>query len=802
MRIKHLVLLILILGLAMGMLFAQILADQDAMVKGQRLPAPFAPYNPQRSGSLVSSTLLFGEDFDPAPVNWTLVNGWNIGVDPVFAAISGSNSAFTQNPYAHGALYQLLSPSISLPALNGPGTRYELKLWHWWELESNYDFVYIDVLVAGQIQSTIFSQTGYQNWIQNSLDLSSYAGQSIQLQFRLSSDASGSYAGFGIDDLEIWQNVYAYVPELNLLSLNAQNFPFIYSTLAVEMEGQELNNLDASNFQVYENGVLQSNFFSVTPPSTGTGSRLVDIAFQMDNSGSMSSSIAAISANVTSFINNLADSGVDSALGLCRYGQDAYSGAPILEDNGVLSTNLSYFRDQVWARNVVNGYREPGYEALNSSLAGFNWRPGSQKVLIIITDETPNQSSVTLQDAIDACTANGAILFALTYSALYSTFTPITDATGGAVYDINSNFDDILNQISQVIVSNYIISYRSSNPYYDGTLRNLRYVMNYNNLSAEETGSYFPGQAPQIARSEDTIALDLQAQLDNQPLEIQAIISDTYAPFTNSATLYYKNFGQNAYKAIAMQNIAGNLWSAQIPALDVQTPGVAYYFLATDGQSTSTLPSSEPANNPFTVAVLPNLPPLLEHFPLLQTNFHTPLNISVSIWDDTDYIDQVILAYRKYGQLSYTQIPMVGLGNNLYSLQIPGEVVGSTGVEYYIRAWDNYGLVGASGYADAPHYVSAMLDGTVIPGGEITDFWWPAQNSPYYISANIYVPADHSLQIESGSTLIFAPASGLEIQGALQASRGAIHRSKPFDGLEWHPVQPHDRAQFDPKLCY
>ncbi|MCD8479507.1 MAG: hypothetical protein LRZ88_04275 [Candidatus Cloacimonetes bacterium] len=63
MRFKQLVLLVLILCLALGTAFAQSRADQDAPQKGQRLPAPFARYNPQRNGTLVSSTMIYAEDF-------------------------------------------------------------------------------------------------------------------------------------------------------------------------------------------------------------------------------------------------------------------------------------------------------------------------------------------------------------------------------------------------------------------------------------------------------------------------------------------------------------------------------------------------------------------------------------------------------------------------------------------------------------------------------------------------------------------------------------------------------------------
>ncbi len=106
-------------------------------------------------------------------------------------------------------------------------------------------------------------------------------------------------------------------------------------------------------------------------------------------------------------------------MGLCRYGSGNNNGYPFLEDSGILTTNLNYFRDDVWLRNDVSGGYEPGYYAITYALANFNWRPGSQKILIILTDETPDQGVMTISDAMNACSANGAMLYALTTSYLF-----------------------------------------------------------------------------------------------------------------------------------------------------------------------------------------------------------------------------------------------------------------------------------------------------------------------------------------------------------------------------------------------
>ncbi len=755
--------------------------------KGQLNPAPFSPLTQLRQQTLISSTPVYAESFDTLPTNWTIGTGWYIGEDYNYGAHSAPFCAFSEHPYAANADYQLQSPIIAIPAITQPGEKVELSFWNWWELEFGYDYAWVDVYENGVFVSTLSSQTGASSgWQQQNFNLNAFAGQNIQLMFRLTSDYDYNYAGWGVDDIQILLNLYEQAPELNLLSLNVQNFPFVYSTLSVAMEGQDMTNLDATNFQVYENEVLQTNYFEVVPPSTGTGSRLVDIAFLMDNSGSMSSSINAVSNNVTNFINNLAGSGVDSALGLCRYGSGVNGGNPFLEDSGILTTNLTYFRDNVWARNDISGGYEPGYYAMTHSIAGFNWRPGSQKVMIIITDEYPAQGGASLQQAIDACVNNGAILFALTYSSLYSYFTPITSVTGGDVFDINSSFDAILTAISEIIVSNYIISYRSSSPTYDGVLRNLRYVLNYQGVSAETTGSYFPGQAPQITRTPDTISMDTIAQLDNQDIVIQALITDSYTPFTNSAKLYYKTLAQRNFSFINMTNLGNDLWQGIIPAAVVQTPGIGYYLSATDGQSTTTLPSVEPADNPFTIAVLPNVPPQIEHTPAAQVLFNSPLVVNANVIDNTLYVSSVNLYYRRYGQLTYTSAPMQNVSGTLYTASVPADVVGNYGVEYYIRAIDNFGLTTSSGFPDNPHYTPALLDGTIVPGGTITDYNWDSDDSPFYIYDSIVVPPGNTLIIEPGSQLIFSLDTQLDVFGGILASGVAFTAADPQ--LGWRGI--------------
>jgi len=79
-----------------------------------------------------------------------------------------------------------------------------LSFWHRYDLETNHDYVYIDVSTnAGASWSTIYFVTGHAaGWKKEKVDLSDYAEHSdVRIRFRLKSDASGQDDGWYVDDL-------------------------------------------------------------------------------------------------------------------------------------------------------------------------------------------------------------------------------------------------------------------------------------------------------------------------------------------------------------------------------------------------------------------------------------------------------------------------------------------------------------------------------------------------------------------------------------------------------------------------
>ena len=504
-----------------------------------------------------------------------------------------------------------------------------------------------------------------------------------------------------------------------LISLDHQHFPFIYLSVAVERNGQGISTLTKSNFQVTENGVLQTDYFDVIPPQAGGGVRLVDIVFLMDNSGSMSGEQNAVRDNVIEFVNDLAASDVDYALGLCRFGAFQDGGSPIIEDNGTLTTDPEYFKNTLWNRNVVNGGHEPGWDALYEAANGFAFRPGSQKVFILITDECvthpgdTNYGDYSYDDALNALNDRSITAFALidlAYTNSIEDYGTIAEATNGQYFDIYSPFDDILDFISSQVANTYRITYRSSNPAFDGTERHVVVTVIYQGDQAMCDGTYTPGSAPRIQRTQDTLALHNQPWAAGTQFTIKAEIADDVTPFVQSATLYYRKTGDPTYTPTPMAH-SSDIWTGTILSAEVKTPGVDYYISATDGQSTVTDPSMNPMTQPYQLAILPNVAPQITHTPPTNVPINTAVTITAQILDTTNALAFATLWYRKVGQLIYQNNDgMTNTGGNNYWDSIPGSYVTAAGVEYYLFAEDDLGVGSYHGTPDNPHQIAVSTN--------------------------------------------------------------------------------------------
>ena len=80
----------------------------------------------------------------------------------------------------------------------------QLTFWTKYEIETNYDNVYLEMSTNGAQWDRIEKFTGTQTmWMQKSYSLNDYLNKSVYIRFRFMSDASANKDGIYIDDFEI-----------------------------------------------------------------------------------------------------------------------------------------------------------------------------------------------------------------------------------------------------------------------------------------------------------------------------------------------------------------------------------------------------------------------------------------------------------------------------------------------------------------------------------------------------------------------------------------------------------------------
>ena len=86
-----------------------------------------------------------------------------------------------------------------------------------------------------------------------------------------------------------------------------------------------------------------------------------------------------------------------------------------------------------------------------------------------------------------------------------------------------------------------------------------------------------------------------------------------------------------------------------------------------------------------------------------------------------------------------------------------------------------------------PYLFWQDIEGTVVPGGDITELYWTLDNSPYYITEQIMVNADAILYIEEGVEVVFYPGTSLTVWGGLEA-QGVLFNSAGTHG-SWNGLR-------------
>ncbi|HOG19159.1 MAG TPA: T9SS type A sorting domain-containing protein, partial [Salinivirgaceae bacterium] len=138
-------------------------------------------------------------DFEGGVAGWNFEGEWGLTTSSYY---SPSNS-LTESP--NGNYGNNLNASATFGPIGLMGyTSAQFKFWTKYDIETNYDNVYLEISVNGAQWTKIEQFTGTQaTWMQKSYLLNDYLNKSIYIRFRFMSDASANKDGIYIDDFEI-----------------------------------------------------------------------------------------------------------------------------------------------------------------------------------------------------------------------------------------------------------------------------------------------------------------------------------------------------------------------------------------------------------------------------------------------------------------------------------------------------------------------------------------------------------------------------------------------------------------------
>lgn len=179
----------------------------------------------------------------------------------------------------------------------------------------------------------------------------------------------------------------------------------------------------------------------------------VDIVMIVDCSGSMREEIQSVRANVQSFVNTMQTRGADYRIGGVLYGAMIY-------DTLHPTAELDRFKEFAANADAI-GTDEITTLAIKTATE-MNFRPASQRVFILITDDWAIQDNALLTepDLVEMLWNTGARLYTIG-SPCSNNGAAMTRLSLGREYNITSPFNSILDDIGADVTTFYELTYLS-----------------------------------------------------------------------------------------------------------------------------------------------------------------------------------------------------------------------------------------------------------------------------------------------------------------------------------------------------
>jgi outer membrane protein OmpA-like peptidoglycan-associated protein/Mg-chelatase subunit ChlD len=247
---------------------------------------------------------------------------------------------------------------------------------------------------------------------------------------------------------------------INLRSVDMSRFPEASVILdARDTNGVYYPALQKSDFTVYQDG--KPVFITSVEKISASNSIPIDIAFIIDQTGSMRQEVNEVKTNIAEFTQRLAAKGVDYRLALITFSDRIERRYNFTEDVNTFINWIDELR--------IGGGGDDNENALEGLAEATNlkFRPIAQKLFILITDAMFHQKGDHGDGTTQYNTQSMAVflrhqnvrLFAITPPPIIQ-YDTLVRATKGKRFNIVEDFSSVLDDFSESITSLYAVRYR------------------------------------------------------------------------------------------------------------------------------------------------------------------------------------------------------------------------------------------------------------------------------------------------------------------------------------------------------
>lgn len=476
-------------------------------------------------------------------------------------------------------------------------------------------------------------------------------------------------------------------PYVAISSLDLGNYPGICAQVSVtDQNNRSISGLTNKDFILFEdNTALPVQISSINEVSA------ISTVLVIDQSGSMTfeQRIPKTKEALKNFINEMGP--YDRASIVAFAGSDTtYVHQTMTSDKNLLLASL----DKIKGGGNTNVFAG-SYTAIQQTISEIN-----PTAIILFSDGENNRDSKTMSQVLEAARAQKTSIYTIGLeTTIEHPLKDLADSTGGTFTFAKdaSELAGIYAAVRDNMQAKYILCYQTPDTTLNGDTHKVKISTTLFGKEASATATWKEDfMPPSITLTDSTWNKIANTQPPQIAIPLQVYITSS-APITAASINIRRTDKKNTvFQTYPLKNVRDSLWEYILPADSAYGPGIDFYVTASDsagfiGKSPK-IPT--PSKEPYSIAINNDLPRVSLVSALCADSTKGSKTFTIRAADN-DGIWKVAFYYREKGDVLFKEMFFRRLSNedSTWFLSIPSDASTSSGIDFYVRAYDTKGTV-------------------------------------------------------------------------------------------------------------